>query len=122
MLTTHDKWFLLFCIASFCAGFLGLCHRAEGGEIEQLYRFPYEAYGQKSYHPSIPYYQQYKAEIYRNRTYWYGFGDPVPNSGTSRCVNDWNYRIIRQMERNRLRNEAWGSQGKRFRNYFRRRR
>lgn len=117
MFTSHDKWFLLFLAGSLCAGFLGFCHRAEGQIWKQK-----QSFERKSYHPSIPWREQYKAEIYRNRTYWYGFGDPVPNSRTSRPINDWNYRIIRQMERHRLRNEAWGSSDKRFRNYFRRRR
>jgi len=57
------------------------------------------------YIPAYPFYQQYRAEMYRHRGYWRGFRDPVPRGYTSKPVPTWNYRIIRQMERDRIRKE-----------------
>ena len=55
------------------------------------------------HHKKTPEQKAYEAEFYKNKLFWNGFNDPVPRSNTSRYVDDHNYRIIRQMERERIR-------------------
>lgn len=119
-LSVEEKVWIAIFIASLFLLFCGWCDgQANAGEIEARYAFPYSYYGKgQSYHPSIPWRRQYLTEMYRNRTFWQGFGDPVPHTGTSRCIDTWNYRIIRQYERQRLRQENGGGM-KLYRNYFR---
>lgn len=115
MMTSEEKVWICIAALSLVLFLFGQCR---AGEIEARYAFPYSYYEQKSYHPSIPWREQYKTEMYRNRTFWQGFRDPVPQSWTDHPVCDWNYRIIRQYERERLRRERYGGT-KLYRNYFR---
>ena len=76
---------------------------AEG--IEDSYRMHNTSKRKHRHHKKTPEQKAYEAEFYKNKLFWNGFNDPVPRSNTSRPVNDYNYRIIRQHERERIRKE-----------------
>ena len=52
--------------------------------------------------PAYPWYKSYKTEMYRHQGYWRGFNDPV---NAPRGIDTYRYRILRQMERDRIRKE-----------------
>lgn len=96
-------WLVIFLISG-CFFLFGYCDNSHAGSIESRYAFPYHNYNRagSGYTPEARYWaNEYRIQRYKNRMFWNGFCDPVPQARTSKpwAIDTWNYRIIRQHER-----------------------